>query len=149
MCYSIVNNSWFILFRVIARLIGFGIFLYLLLFLSFLCRCLQFALGSGTLSTTLFLSLFASSSSWGFLFRSDRFEIGTSLLSFFIECLLYFRFLLSLRRLLLFFIFFHLFRLLLVLNSLFQNFFLLIFAIFKVKCYFNLHFLFIAKDLKS
>ena len=147
MCYSIVNNSWFILFRVIARLIGFGIFLYLLLFLSFFCRRLKFALRSGTLGATLFLSLFASSSSRGLLFRSDRFEIGTSLFSFFIECFLYFRFLLSLRRLLLFFIFFHLFRLLLVLDSLFQNFFLLIFAIFKVKRYVNLHFLFIAKNL--
>ena len=130
MCYSIVNNSWFILFRVIARLISFGIILYLLLFLSFLCRRFKLALGPSTLSTTLFLSLFASSSSRGLLFRSDRFKVGTSLLSFFIECLLYFRLLLSLRRLLFFFVFFHLFRLLLVLDSLFQNFFLLIFAIF-------------------
>lgn len=148
--YSIVNKSWFILFGVIARLIGFGIIFYFLLFLSLLCRRFKLALRPGTLCTTLFLSLFACSSSWGLLFRSDRLDFGTSLLSFFIECLLYLGLLLSLRWLLFFLVFFHLFRLLLVFDSLLQNFFLFVFAIFKVITWFNnLHFLFIAEDLEG
>lgn len=127
--HSIVNKSCLILFGIITWLVGFGIILYLLLFLlflSFFCRSLKLALRPCTFGATFFLSLFGSS--WGLLFRSNRFEISTSFLSFFIECLLNLGLLLSFRRLFFFFVFVNLFRLLLVLDPLFQNLLLLVFA---------------------